>query len=66
MSELRRDWEKVVAVGLLTQRDLDLLGAGFRRAIPLSARDDFSDLITAIDEADRKAAERGERAVRED
>jgi hypothetical protein len=48
-----------VAIGLLTQRDLDLLGAGFRRAIPLNGSGDFEDLLARIDEAERKAAGSG-------
>jgi hypothetical protein len=48
-----------VAIGLLTQRDLDMLGSGFRRAIPLNGAGDFDDLLAAIDEAERKAAAGG-------
>jgi hypothetical protein len=50
----------VVAVGLLTQRDLDLLGSGFRRAIPLDGAGDFDDLLARIDEAERAAARAGD------
>lgn len=49
----------IVAIGLLTRRDLDILGSGFRRAIPLDGSGDFEDLLARIDEAERKAAERG-------
>ena len=38
-----------VAVGLLTQRDLDVLGTGFRRAIPLKDTTDFTALLARID-----------------
>ncbi len=44
--------ERYVAVGLLTQRDLDVLGSGFRRAFPLDKVDAFTSLLTAIDQAD--------------
>jgi len=42
-----------VAVGLLTQRDLDLLGAGFRNAFPIPEGAQFDHLIKAIDDATR-------------
>ncbi len=48
-----------MAIGLLTQRDLDMLGSGFRRAIPLNGSGDFDDLLAAIDEAERRAAALG-------
>ena len=41
----------IVAVGLLTQRDMDGLGAGFRNAFPISDATDFEDLLRAIDRA---------------
>jgi hypothetical protein len=43
--------EHFVAVGLLTQRDLDVLGSGFRRAFPLNDTADFAPLLRQIDEA---------------
>lgn len=46
--------EPIVAIGLLTQRDLDILGAGFQRAFPLDESSCFDDLLTAIDIADSK------------
>jgi hypothetical protein len=42
--------ENFVAVGLLTRRDLDVLGSGFRRAYPLDNSTDFSELLRRIDE----------------
>jgi len=54
----RNDKRAVVAIGLLTQRDLDILGSGFRRAIPLEGAGDFDDLLARIDEAERKCAAR--------
>jgi hypothetical protein len=55
--------EGFVAVGLLTQRDLDVWGSGFRRAFPPQPSADFTFLLTRVDEADRlctaaRAAER--------
>lgn len=47
-----RDPEPVVAIGLLTARDLDLLGAGFRRAYPIEDTACFEELLKAIDRAD--------------
>lgn len=55
--------EHVVAVGLLTQRDLSLLGNGFRRVYPLAPETDFADLLAAIDRADGlNRARNGDRA----
>lgn len=45
-----------VAVGLLTQNDLDLLGNGFRTAYPVDECAMFDDLLQAIDEADARGA----------
>ncbi|MBN2973178.1 hypothetical protein JW805_14260 [Roseomonas aeriglobus] len=41
--------EKIVAIGLLTQRDLDLLGSGFERAFSIQEDDVFADLIARLD-----------------
>jgi hypothetical protein len=57
VSQREKDRAPVVAIGLLTQRDLDVLGTGFRRAIPLAGAGDFDDLLAAIDEAERRSAE---------
>jgi hypothetical protein len=46
--------ERIVAVGLLTPRDLDTLGPTFDRAWPLEDTLCFSELLRAIDEADRE------------
>lgn len=43
--------ERIVAVGLLTARDLEVLGAGFRRMFPVASDTGFDDLLLAIDEA---------------
>lgn len=50
--------ERIVAIGLLTQHDLNLLGTGFRRAYPVQEDTDFDDLLRAIDDADKKASAR--------
>ena len=49
--------ERVVAIGLLTDKDLSLLGPTWDRAWPVEealveGRSDFSDLLELIDEAD--------------
>jgi hypothetical protein len=44
---------RFVSVGLLTQRDLDVLGSGFRRAFPLNHTQDFTAMLVAIDQVDR-------------
>ena len=49
--------ERIVAVGLLTKRDLSLLGPTFDRVWPVQETPSFSELIRAIDEADRKLRE---------
>jgi len=48
------DSERIVAVGLLTQHELTLLGPTFDRAWPVEQAPMFSELLRAIDEADRK------------
>jgi hypothetical protein len=54
MTEFVMRHDRIVAVGLLTQRDLDLLGPTFERLWPVEDAPNFSDLLRAIDEADRK------------
>lgn len=51
--------ERVVAVGLLTERDLAILGEGFRRVYRIEEGHDFHALLAEIDRADR--ALRGQR-----
>ena len=53
---------KIVAVGLLTQHELRLLGAGFSRAWPVDHTPCFEGLLSAIDEAERERARDQERA----
>ena len=45
--------ERIVAVGLLTERDLGMLGSTFDRAWPIDDAPCFDGLLQAIDEADR-------------
>ena len=46
--------DQIVAVGLLTRRDLTTLGPEFSRAWPLDKSPCFEGLLEAIDEADRE------------
>ena len=46
--------ERIVAVGLLTQREVELLGHGFSRLWPVDNTPCFNDLIEAIDKADEE------------
>ena len=45
--------DRIVAIGLLTKRDLRLLGPAFDRAWPLEDSAQFEPLLEAIDEAER-------------
>ncbi|MFD1789734.1 hypothetical protein ACFSC3_19440 [Sphingomonas floccifaciens] len=42
--------DRIVAIGLLTQHDLDLLGSGFDRAFALEEDDAFADLVARLDQ----------------
>jgi hypothetical protein len=53
--------ERIVAVGLLTKHDLSLLGPTFDRAWPVEEAPAFSELLRAIDDADRKLKDEGDR-----
>ena len=53
--------DRIVAVGLLTQRDIDILGPTFDRIWPVEDAPAFAELLRAIDEADRELDEEGER-----
>ena len=46
--------ERIVAVGLLTRRELNLLGPTFNRAWPVEDAPAFDELLRAIDDADRR------------
>ncbi len=46
--------ERIIAVGLLTQSDIDRLGDDFARLWPVDETPCFNRLLQAIDEADRE------------
>ena len=48
------DQDRIVAVGLLTQQDLSLLGPTFTRLWPVEDAPEFDDLVRAIDDADQQ------------
>ena len=48
--------DRIVAVGLLTRRDLSVLGPAFSRAWPVAEAPSFNELLRAIDEADQELA----------
>jgi hypothetical protein len=48
------DQQRIIAVGLLTQGDLALLGPTFTRVWPVDEAPCFNGLLRAIDEADRE------------
>lgn len=48
--------KRIVAVGLLTKNDVDLLGPAFDRLWPIENAPCFAGLLNAIDEADRQLA----------
>jgi hypothetical protein len=54
--------ERIVAVGLLTPRDLQLLGPTFDRIWPVEDTPCFSGLLQAIDEADRELRQQATRS----
>jgi hypothetical protein len=45
--------DRIVAIGLLTKRDLRLLGPAFDRVWPVEDASQFETLLHAIDEAER-------------
>ena len=48
------DQDGVVAIGLLTRREVDLLGPTFDRLWPVEEAPQFDELLSAIDDADAK------------
>ena len=57
--------ERIVAVALLTESDLTVLGPTFTRAWPVEEAPIFVELLREIDKADRKLSRRanqGEKA----
>ncbi len=55
--------ERIVAIGLLTRRDLNILGPAFDRVWPVEEAPTFQELLRAIDTADEElqAPEQGQR-----
>ena len=53
--------ERIIAIGLLTRRDLKLLGPTFDRIWPVEEAPHFNELLRAIDDADQSLRERGQR-----
>jgi len=49
---------RIVAVGLLTEHDLDLLGTTFKRLWPVEHAPAFTELLSAIDDADAELSRR--------
>lgn len=56
--------ERIIAVGLLTARDVELLGPAFDRLWPVDDTPSFSELLRAIDEAERELPGEGEHSVK--
>lgn len=46
-------FEGIVAVGLLTKSDIDVLGPGFTRLWPVDETPTFAGLLHAIDQAEQ-------------
>lgn len=58
--------DRIVAVGLLTQNDVRLLGPSFDRLWPVEETPCFSGLLQAIDEADRRLKQEHEQMLADD
>jgi hypothetical protein len=52
--------QRIVAVGLLTEQDLTVLGQGFRRLYRLDENHDFGELLARIDAAEQDYPDRTE------
>lgn len=50
--------QRIVAVGLLTNQDLEVLGNTFKRLWPVEQAPAFTELLRAIDDADAELASR--------
>lgn len=61
-----KDRDQFVAVGLLTRRDLETLGNGFRTAFPIESGPMFDDLLKAIDKAEAARAGNMNRGLQPD
>jgi len=53
--------ERIIAVGLLTKRDLEVLGPTFDRVWPVEEAPHFNELLRAIDDADVKLQQKKSR-----
>ena len=53
--------ERIVAVGLLTRRDLEVLGPTFDRIWPVEEAPHFNELLRAIDDADQRLQQQSRR-----
>jgi hypothetical protein len=53
--------ERIVAVGLLTRREVESLGPTFDRIWPVEEAPHFNELLRAIDEADQRLQKAGRR-----
>ena len=51
---------QIVAIGLLTEHELELLGEGFDRAFPINDELVFEELLRAIDDAEQAQMAGGE------
>jgi len=56
--------DRIVAVGLLTRRDLQVLGPTFDRVWPVEEAPHFNELLRAIDDADRSLRQPGDQLNR--
>jgi hypothetical protein len=53
--------ERIIAVGLLTRRDLEVLGPTFDRIWPVEEAPHFNELLRAIDDADQRLQQQSTR-----
>jgi hypothetical protein len=53
--------ERIIAVGLLTRRDLEVLGPTFDRIWPVEEAPHFNELLRAIDDADQRLQQQNRR-----
>jgi len=52
--------ERIVAIGLLTQQQVDRFGSSLEHVWPVEDAPHFTELLDAIDEADRTMSRVGE------
>ena len=60
------DQDGIIAIGLLTRRDLSLLGPTFDRLWPAEDAPTFDELLDAIDQAEEKLRPAENQGVRAD